>query len=127
MLPADSSGGDPSWAETELLAENRKLKDENLQLHLAMLSRSVIDQAHGMLMAWGPCTQAHAWVLLVEISQHCNVKLRDVAAALAATAEGHPLPDDIQHEAGRVLTVVQRASSGHRPIAWAPHQRRDER
>lgn len=38
----------------------------------------VIDEARGMVMAMGPCTAQEAWGVLVEVSQHTNVKLRVV-------------------------------------------------
>ncbi|WP_346283462.1 hypothetical protein [Streptomyces sp. T21Q-yed] len=34
-----------------------------------------------MVMALAPCSSARAWDLLVDVSEHCNFKLRDVAAA----------------------------------------------
>jgi hypothetical protein len=67
-------------------------------LILALTSRAVIDQARGMVMALAPCSPARAWDLLVGVSQHCNVKLRNVAAALVATTQDEPLPEQIQRE-----------------------------
>ncbi|GHC57061.1 ANTAR domain-containing protein [Streptomyces flavofungini] len=93
-----SSAGDAS-----LVAEVIKLRAENDQLVRALSSRAVIDQARGMLMALAPCSSERAWGLLVDVSQHCNIKLRDVAAALIATARGELLPERIQRELHRAL------------------------
>ncbi|GGO59106.1 ANTAR domain-containing protein [Streptomyces lasiicapitis] len=93
-----SSAGDAA-----LVAEVIKLRAENDQLVRALSSRAVIDQARGMLMALAPCSSERAWGLLVDVSQHCNIKLRDVAAALIATAQGELLPERIQRELHRAL------------------------
>jgi hypothetical protein len=34
----------------------------------------------------------------VDVSQHCNVKLRNVTAALVTTTQDEPLPEQIQRE-----------------------------
>jgi AmiR/NasT family two-component response regulator len=74
-----------------------RLRAENEQLRRALGSRSVIDQATGMVMALTPCPRDAAWAILVRASQYGNVKLRDVAAALVASAEGRPLPLAVRH------------------------------
>lgn len=63
------------------------------QLRRAMETRPVIDQAHGVLMAAYRCTPPAAWDVLVAVSQHTNVKLHKVAAALVAGTQGEPLPE----------------------------------
>nr|WP_274598873.1 ANTAR domain-containing protein [Streptomyces albus] len=72
------------------------MEQETDQLRQAMRTRPVIDQARGMLMALTPCTPATAWEVLVEVSQHTNTKLRDIAAELVATAYEKPLPRHIR-------------------------------
>jgi AmiR/NasT family two-component response regulator len=85
------------------LAEVVELRATNRQLGRAMESRAVIDQARGMVMALAPCSSEKAWDLLVGVSQHCNIKLRDVAAALVATTKGRTLPEPILRELRRAL------------------------
>lgn len=85
-------------ADAALVAEILELRAENKQLGQALVSHAVIDQALGMVMALVPCSSEGAWNLLVDVSQHCNVKLRDVAAALVATTEGKKLPQEMRHE-----------------------------
>ncbi|MFS8103113.1 GAF and ANTAR domain-containing protein [Lentzea alba] len=51
----------------------------------ALVSRAVIDQAKGVLMAAHQCTADEAFRMLVERSQQENVKLRDVAQNLLET------------------------------------------
>jgi AmiR/NasT family two-component response regulator len=61
---------------------------ENLQQ--AMRSRSVIDQAIGILLAGGGRTPDEAFQLLVLASQRENRKLRDVAADMVDRAVQRP-------------------------------------
>ncbi|RAJ60478.1 ANTAR domain-containing protein [Streptomyces sp. Amel2xB2] len=79
------------------------------QLREAMVSRAVIEQARGMLMALALCSGQTAWSLLVEISQHSNVKLRDVAAALVAAATGDVLPPEIEPSYRATLAAAVRS------------------
>ncbi|MFF3491986.1 ANTAR domain-containing protein [Streptomyces sp. NPDC002795] len=89
--------------DTALVAEIAELRAENDQLNTALSSRTVIDQARGMIMALAFCSSERAWGLLVDVSQHCNIKLRDVAVALTVTVQGEPLPEKMRHEVGRAL------------------------
>ncbi|WP_460458283.1 ANTAR domain-containing protein [Angustibacter peucedani] len=52
------------------------------QLREALLSRAVIDQAKGILMAQHRCDADSAFAILVRRSQDENVKLRTVATSL---------------------------------------------
>ncbi|MET7472933.1 ANTAR domain-containing protein [Streptomyces sp. NPDC005648] len=72
-----------------------ELRAEVEQLRRAIVSRPVIDQARGVLMATHACTPAQAWDILREASQHANTKLREVAAAVTAGAESDgPAPPE---------------------------------
>ncbi|MCX4908962.1 ANTAR domain-containing protein [Streptomyces sp. NBC_00878] len=92
-----------STGDLALAAEVLELRARNEQLSQALVSHAVIDQARGMAMVLAPCSSERAWDLLVDVSQHCNVKLRDVAAALVATTKGQELPEAIRHEWRRAL------------------------
>ena len=96
-------------ADPALLAEIIQLRAQNTQLELALETRAVIDQACGMVMALAPCSSGRAWDLLVDVSQHCNIKLRVVAAALVATTEDRALPAEIQRELRRALRRLHAA------------------
>ncbi|HWH34012.1 MAG TPA: GAF and ANTAR domain-containing protein, partial [Acidimicrobiales bacterium] len=54
----------------------------------AMRSRSVIEQAKGIIIGRTGCSPERAFELLVQQSQHENRKLREVAASLVAQAGG---------------------------------------
>ncbi|HET9648222.1 MAG TPA: GAF and ANTAR domain-containing protein [Microlunatus sp.] len=60
------------------------------QLDQALASRTVIDQAIGILMAEQRCTADEAFALLRMRSQSAQVKLRDVAADLITRVTGQP-------------------------------------
>jgi len=66
----------------------------NQDLHSAMASRRVIDQAIGVIMAQNRCTGDEAFEVLRRASQHRNVKLRQVAADVVTSVSGQPPPDD---------------------------------
>jgi transcriptional regulator with GAF, ATPase, and Fis domain len=60
---------------------------ENTNLRVALTSRSVIDQAIGILIAQQRCSVQDAFALLRQASQGRNIKLRDVAAQIVASAQ----------------------------------------
>jgi transcriptional regulator with GAF, ATPase, and Fis domain len=60
---------------------------ENANLRVALTSRSVIDQAIGILVAQQHCSLEEAFALLRQASQGRNIKLRDVAAQIVASAQ----------------------------------------
>lgn len=107
LLTAVASAGDAA-----LLAEVVELRARNEQLGRALATRAVIDQARGMVMAMAPCSSERAWDLLVDVSQHCNVKLRDVAAALVATTTDETLPEQLRRELRRALRRLHAADRG---------------
>jgi hypothetical protein len=88
------------------------------QLRQAMRSRPVIDQARGMIMAWGTCSADEAWRVLLRLSQHTNTKLRVVAACLVATVCGEPLPEALE-------AVLDDALHRRGPPACGPCRRGD--
>jgi GAF domain-containing protein len=59
------------------------------QLNEALTSRSVIDQARGILIARTGCTADEAIEALKQRSQRENRKLREIAAAIVEDAIGH--------------------------------------
>ena len=61
-------------------------------MQTAMESRAVIEQAKGIIMGERRCTADEAFAILTKVSQGSNRKLRDVAAALVARAQGTSSP-----------------------------------
>lgn len=66
-------------------------RERSRQLVDALQSRSVIDQALGILMVEQKCDYKTAFDLLRRRSQSANEKLREVAAEVVVRASGHPL------------------------------------
>jgi GAF domain-containing protein len=56
-------------------------------LRIAMASRAAIEQAKGILMARDRCTPDEAFDMLKRISQHRNLKLRDLAETIVNSAQ----------------------------------------
>ena len=69
------------------LADQTQMSDD---LHTALASRAVIDQATGIVMAQQRCSAAGAFDVLWRASQNCNVKVRDLAAEIVSTVGGEP-------------------------------------
>jgi GAF domain-containing protein len=58
------------------------------QLRSSLMSRTVIDQALGIIMARERCPQARAFDILRAASQNSNIKLRDIATSIVASISG---------------------------------------
>jgi GAF domain-containing protein len=71
------------------------------QLRSSLTSRTVIDQALGMIMAREGCNQARAFAILRSASQNSNVKLRDIAGAVVTSVSGEPPQPAPPFEDGR--------------------------
>lgn len=82
-------------ASTALTLMMRQVAQAELteQFEEALSSRTVIDQALGILMGQQRCTAEEAFALLRTRSQHSNRKLRLVAADLVARVAAEPSPD----------------------------------
>jgi len=72
--------------ELDLVATVERLRGEVEGLRQALRSRAPIEQAKGMLMERYGCTPDDAFQRLATLSQHANIKLADVAAALVGVA-----------------------------------------
>ncbi|MEU2436972.1 ANTAR domain-containing response regulator [Streptomyces rubradiris] len=122
--PVDPLGGAPpaglrdraaSAVARERAEQLDVLRLEIAQLRHAIDSRPVIDQARGILMAAHACTPDQAWEILREASQRTNTKLRQVAAAVTASAapDGTPPPEPLR---SALAAAVRRVSTAaHAP------------
>ena len=98
-----------AWRARCLAAEQ-----EVAQLQAAMKSRAVIEQAKGVLVAWTQGSVDDSFATLVGLSQHCNVKLRDVAALVVALGEGNPAPAVLERHP-YLLAALQARVGRQRP------------
>jgi GAF domain-containing protein len=69
------------------LADQTQMSDD---LHGALASRAVIDQATGIIMAQQRCDATAAFDILRRASQNRNVKLRNLAAEIVSQVGGKP-------------------------------------
>ncbi|MFR0352416.1 ANTAR domain-containing protein [Streptomyces sediminimaris] len=98
--PSAPDSGTPaaSAVAQEREEQLRSLREEVRQLRQAIVSRPVVDQARGVLMATHSCTSDEAWNILREASQLSNTKLRTVAAVVTAlaTTNGTDPPEELR-------------------------------
>jgi hypothetical protein len=93
-----SNRGDPPepTAPAADVAQIIELQEEIGQLKEAVTSHAVVDQAIGMMVALGRVTPDQGWVVLREVSQHTNIKLRNVAEMIIIWGQKGDLPPDIR-------------------------------
>ncbi|MEV6834076.1 ANTAR domain-containing protein [Streptomyces sp. NPDC051133] len=96
---------------TDLATEHERLQAENRQLHRALTSHAVIDQAIGAVVVLGRVPPEEAWRTLRDVSQHTNTKLRAVAEHILDYAQGGTLPDAERRELGRALAHHRRCAA----------------
>lgn len=83
--PASALGeGEPLVDSEYTLAD---LRNQIGQLRTALETRDVIGQAKGILMERHHVTAEEAFAMLNRASQHCNVKLRDLARELTESGD----------------------------------------
>ncbi|MEU3842535.1 ANTAR domain-containing protein [Streptomyces sp. NPDC028635] len=75
-----------------------ELQEEVDQLKEAVTSHAVVDQAIGMIVALGRMTPDQGWQVLKEVSQHTNIKLRNVAELIVIWARTGEMPPQIRAE-----------------------------
>jgi len=96
---AESDGDTEAEA---LRREAAALREEVAGLRRALETYPAIDMARGIVMATVPCSKEQAWQALVEVSQHTNIKLRDVARYIVEGVAGDPVPRPV----GAALATV---------------------
>jgi hypothetical protein len=77
------------WHEQGLRAQ---LDSLSADMHTALASREIIDQAKGIVMAGKHCTADEAFHHLVELSSTTHMKLRDLARNIVEQTSGARLP-----------------------------------
>ncbi|MFE6288252.1 ANTAR domain-containing protein [Streptomyces sp. NPDC057877] len=82
--------------QSNRIGEVAALEKEIEQLRRAVVSHAVIDQAIGVVVAYGGVRPDSGWDILREISQHTNTKLREVAEHLVQWPSCEWLPPGIR-------------------------------
>lgn len=86
--------------ETDRIVE---LQEEVEQLKEAVSAHAVVDQAIGMMVALGRVTPDEGWIVLKDVSQHTNIKLRNVAELILIWGRNGEMPPEIRAELEEAL------------------------
>ncbi|GAA5215759.1 ANTAR domain-containing protein [Streptomyces thinghirensis] len=73
-----------------------QLQEQVRQLKEAVVSHAVVDQAIGMVVVLGRVTPDEGWIVLKEVSQHTNIKLRNVAEMILIWGRTGVMPPEIR-------------------------------
>lgn len=73
-----------------------ELQEQVRQLKEAVVSHAVVDQAIGMVVVLGRVTPDEGWIVLKEVSQHTNIKLRNVAEMILIWGRTGVMPAEIR-------------------------------
>jgi hypothetical protein len=73
-----------------------ELQEQVRQLKEAVVSHAVVDQAIGMIVVLGRVTPDQGWIVLKEVSQHTNIKLRNVAELILIWGRSGVMPPEIR-------------------------------
>ncbi|AQS71223.1 ANTAR domain-containing protein [Streptomyces pactum] len=73
-----------------------QLQEQVRQLKEAVVSHAVVDQAIGMVVVLGRVTPDEGWIVLKEVSQHTNIKLRNVAEMILIWGRTGVMPPGIR-------------------------------
>ncbi|MCZ9353503.1 ANTAR domain-containing protein [Streptomyces mutabilis] len=73
-----------------------QLQEQVRQLKEAVVSHAVVDQAIGMIVVLGRVTPDQGWIVLKEVSQHTNIKLRNVAEMILIWGRTGVMPTEIR-------------------------------
>jgi hypothetical protein len=87
--------GERYEGETDRVFE---LQEEVHQLKEAVASHAVVDQAIGMVVALARVTPDQGWAVLKDVSQHTNIKLRNVAELILIWGRTGDMPPEIRAE-----------------------------
>ncbi|GHB58960.1 ANTAR domain-containing protein [Streptomyces viridiviolaceus] len=95
-----------------------ELQEQVRQLKEAVVSHAVVDQAIGMVVVLGRLTPDEGWIVLKEVSQHTNIKLRNVAEMILIWGRTGVMPAEIR-------VALEDALDQHGPtqIPGAPPER----
>jgi ANTAR domain len=88
------------------------LQEEVTQLRRAMVSHALVDQAIGVVITAGGLRPEQGWEVLRQVSQHTNVKLREVARCVVQWPSSGRLPDAIRRALSDAVARARDAGHG---------------
>ncbi|CAM5309833.1 hypothetical protein SROCM77S_06194 [Streptomyces rochei] len=90
-----------------LLNKIGELRAEINQLQEAVVSHAVVDQAVGVVVTLGGLRPDQGFQVLREVSQHTNVKLRQVSEQIVDWVHSEQLSDEIRAALDKALATVR--------------------
>ncbi|MEU6773711.1 ANTAR domain-containing protein [Streptomyces sp. NPDC046759] len=96
----------------EQVEEMAALQEEVAQLRWAVVSHAVVDQAIGVVITVGGLRPDQGWEVLKQVSQHTNVKLREVARHVVQWPASGRLPDDIRRALSAAVDRLREEPDG---------------
>lgn len=105
MTRVGDDTGSPTTIEDQLLEAKRQIET----LQQALVSRSVIDQAKGVLMAVHQVDPDAAFEMLSSVSQTENLKVSRLAQAIVALAARRAVEDSASESAVRTRLLAGQA------------------
>ncbi|MEV5099669.1 ANTAR domain-containing protein [Streptomyces rochei] len=84
-----------------------ELRAEINQLQEAVVSHAVVDQAVGVVVTLGGLRPDQGFQVLREVSQHTNVKLRQVSEQIVDWVHSEQLSDEIRAALDKALATVR--------------------
>ncbi|MGW1752314.1 ANTAR domain-containing protein [Streptomyces sp. NPDC002092] len=94
------------------------LQEEVDQLKEAIVSHAVVDQAIGMMVALARVTPDQGWAVLKDVSQHTNIKLRNVAELILIWGRHGGLPPQLKAELEDALDRYGPTQIPEAPPEW---------
>ncbi|MEV8127996.1 ANTAR domain-containing protein [Streptomyces sp. NPDC085944] len=94
-----------------------RLQEQVRQLKEAVVSHAVVDQAIGVVVVIGGVTPDEGWSVLKEVSQHTNIKLRNVAETVLIWGRTGVMPPEIL---AALEDRLGRAACGGLPLSGPP-------
>ncbi|MFB7505551.1 ANTAR domain-containing protein [Streptomyces broussonetiae] len=83
--------------DVENLARIAALETEVAQLRHAITAHATVDQAMGVVIACSGATPETAWEILRDVSQHTNIRLREIAEHIRQWPHCERLPEEVRH------------------------------
>jgi hypothetical protein len=80
-----------------------ELQEQVDQLKEAVASHAVVDQAIGMVVALGRVSPDQGWEVLRDVSQHTNIKLRNVSDLILIWGRTGEMPPEIRAQLEEAL------------------------
>ncbi|MFI1538718.1 ANTAR domain-containing protein [Streptomyces anandii] len=100
-----------------LLTKISDLQEEIGQLQEAIASHAVIDQAIGVVITLGALRPDQGFEVLREVSQHTNIKLRQICEHLLDWVHSEQLSDEIRTALDKALAAARSSEATPLPSA----------